>query len=194
MTEKLASKILKRVKAVDADKVLDAMALPQRILMRRAAELVGAEPGEDSETSAFNIVDKVSERLGLPEDSIAINALKAGAVAGLETFGDPTGPIGKLAKFNKVKGLISKIAPRARKGSAIGAKYGDGEFLKNRALTKSFPEAIEARAVRKAEGRPVAIQDKPIEASQRLSNRPTMQIGPDKGAAEKLAKMHNKDK
>ena len=108
MADKLSKKILKELKSSNApNKVLDALSLPQRILMRKAAEAAGVKAGKTSEESAFNIVDKFAERTGLPEDSEAVNLLKASAVAGLETFADPLGPIGKLGKFMKLKRLQS---------------------------------------------------------------------------------------
>jgi hypothetical protein len=106
LADKLSKKILKEVKGGStANKVMEALSLPQRILMRKAAEKMGVPSGKTSEESAFNIVNEFARRQGLPEDSDTINALKAGAVATLETFADPLGPIGKLSKFMKLKRL-----------------------------------------------------------------------------------------
>ena len=123
MPKKAAKKILEQVSKVNATKVMDALALPQRILMKRAAEKYGVTPGETSEESAFRIVDEFSKRKGLPEDSAVVNALKASAVAGLETFADPLGPIGKLGKFMKLKRLGTAAKQAAKKAETL-KKWG----------------------------------------------------------------------
>jgi hypothetical protein len=122
-----------------ANKIMDAMAMPQRILMKRAAELAGVKPGETSEESAFNIVDKVSQKMGIPEDNSFANALKASAVAGLETFVDPLGPIGKLAKFNKMKQAAQGAMKSTQlgKGAKIFKKTSASNILKNKQAMKA---------------------------------------------------------
>ena len=155
MAEKLASKILKRAKSEVSDnssKILDALALPQRILMQKAAEVAGVKPGATSEESAFNIIDKIATKAGLPEDSDFANALKATAVASLETFADPLGPLGKLTKFNK-----ARIA--ARRGQKLARKVLEPVTTKSIwAERKAAQEA--AAAERKLAGLPTADQGK----------------------------------
>jgi hypothetical protein len=97
--------------------VLNKMAAPQRWAMNKAAEAMGVQGNpEDSEESAFNIVDKAAGRMGIPEDSTLGNMGKAAAVAGLEVFGDPLNaiPVGKAMNFGK--GLIKD----SKLGTAIG--------------------------------------------------------------------------
>ena len=201
---KTAKKILKSANVSKADRILDAMALPQRILMQKAAKLAGAEPGETSEASAFNIVDKLSDKAGLPRDSDFGNALKATAVAGLETFVDPLGPLGKLAKFKKVQNAVqamkkTKLGKAAsifkkeapKKTSAVNP--GTGEFLKKKGM-EAQKRTVQQTAARKAEGLPTATQDVPIAQSQRLANRPATQLGSDEGAVERIRKMYQGDK
>ncbi len=100
-----------------AGKVMDALSYPQRWAMNKGAELMGVKGNPDnSEESAFNIVDKGASALGIPEDSAIGNAGKAAAVAGLEVFGDPTNaiPTGAIAKGAR------KLAPALN----MSDKYG----------------------------------------------------------------------
>ena len=197
MAEKLSKRILRAVKGKGGDAVLEALSLPQRILMEKAAKVAGVPAGETSEESAFNIVDGLAKRAKLPEDNTFVNALKAGAVAGLETFGDPLGPIGKLGKYEKVARIMKK--QKLSKGSSIFKKAqpkpttlgmkqrGSGEFVKDKNL-EAVQRTMRQSAERKAAGLPTAVVDQPIASSQRLANRPATQLGSDPGAAERLAK------
>ena len=84
------------------DKTMSAISAPQRYVMNKAAGALGVKGDkEDSEKSAQNIVEGLAGRMGIPEDSTLGNAAKAGAVAGLEVFGDPLGliPVGKAASM-----------------------------------------------------------------------------------------------
>lgn len=84
------------------EKTMHAISAPQRYVMDKAAGALGVQGDkENSEKSAQNIVEGLANRMGIPEDSTLGNAAKAGAVAGLEVFGDPLGvlPVGKAASL-----------------------------------------------------------------------------------------------
>jgi hypothetical protein len=100
--KKIAKSKASKPEAGFVDRGFDALALPQKLAFKKLAEVSGVAPGESSEESAFNLVDKVASKIGIPEDSVIGNAAKAAAVAGAEVFGDPLGAVGKLGKVGKI--------------------------------------------------------------------------------------------
>ena len=102
-------------------KTANALGMPQRKLMQYVAQKLG-KPGsaEDSEKSSQQIVEAVSDKLGLG-DSTPANIAKALGVAGLEVFGDPLQavPVGKIAKgfkaVSKAPGVLGEGAKMAEK-------------------------------------------------------------------------------
>lgn len=90
-------------------KALETLSIPQKKLLNKAAEFVGAKGDEnDSEKSSAAIVEKLAEKIGIPESSSFGNAAKAAAVAGLDVFADPLGPLGKIGKVGKVAKIADK--------------------------------------------------------------------------------------
>lgn len=162
LTKKILGKLKEKSGAI-GKQAIKALSLPQEILMKKAAEVVGAEPGKNSEESAFNIVDKVSKRVGLGDDA-ASNAVKGLAVGALETFADPLGPVGKISKVGKLKKLkkligkgpsrqdlerLVKKAPTVTKGGAkeklvksLGSKKGSELATVKDPLTKRVQPVV----------------------------------------------------
>lgn len=129
---------LKRV----APKVVEKLAVPQRIAMRKLAETMGLPGAMDSEQNAQAIVEKVAEQAGIPEDSTAGNVAKGISVAALEVFGDPLQalPLGKISKAVKAgtkilnnahrAEKILELAPKVEKTVTRGGAFLGGELLK----------------------------------------------------------------
>lgn len=111
--------------------ITGAMSLPQRILMKYAADAIGAQ-GDigSSEKSAQNIIEKAAEKVhdvtGLDTENPMANAAKALGVAALEVYGDPTQllPVNKLAKgaksAAKAIGLGEKLQELQRAAPILG--------------------------------------------------------------------------
>jgi len=94
-----------------AGKAMRALGAPQRYLSRKAAEAVGLKSSVDHEQNFQNIAEALANKLGVPEDSVAGNVAKAGAVAVGEVFADPLGmiPFTKVAKAVKSAPGVSKV-------------------------------------------------------------------------------------
>lgn len=130
-------------------KIMDALSAPQRYASKKLAQVVGLKPEDTSEQNFANIADVVGDKLGVPRDSTAGNAVKAAAVAGAEVFGDPLQfiPIGKVAKG--IKGLgklgaLSAVAKVAEEGGALAkvAQMAESAKLaKAQMLQKAADEA-----------------------------------------------------
>jgi hypothetical protein len=121
--DKLAKQMSAGTVKKAGSKIMDLAAAPQKFAMEKLAETVGVEVGKDSEASAQNIVEKTADKLGIPQDSVPGNIVKALGVAGLEVFGDPTSilPVNKVAKgikaVNKVLGsakMLDKVSDAAK--------------------------------------------------------------------------------
>ena len=86
---------------------LNALGAPQRYMFDKTAKALDVPSNpEDSEETAYNLVEAASNKLGLPEDSTAINAAKAAGVAGLDVLADPLAlvPLGQFSKLKKLVG------------------------------------------------------------------------------------------
>lgn len=113
------------------DKILKLMKKPQEEGMAKLADMSGAKRGKDSEETAFNVVDKTAEKLGIPEDSKIGRAGKAAAVAGLEYFADPN-PVQKLLKpltrgYKTVSKIIDKLPKKESAAQAYKAAKESGK-------------------------------------------------------------------
>lgn len=101
--------------------------------MKTLAKAIGAEPGRDSEETAFNVVDKAATRFGVPEDSKVAQAGKATAVAGLEYFADPN-PLQKLLKpitrgYKAVKKIVDNLPKKQTAAQAYKAAKEAGKSV-----------------------------------------------------------------
>lgn len=90
-------------------KFVDALSAPQKKLSKMAAEVAGLNPEDESAANFAMLADLIGDKMGVPRDSTAGNAVKALGVAGAEVFADPLGmvPVGKIAKG--AKGLKSMV-------------------------------------------------------------------------------------
>lgn len=117
-------------------KALDAISLPQRYMMNKAAEAAGLKGNlDDSEASAQALVEAGAEKLGIPEDSNIGNAAKALGVAGLEVFADPLAALAfpvkgvasgikQLPKVIKSTPAIESALNKLRKSKELGETVG----------------------------------------------------------------------
>ena len=127
----------KKLKA-KGGKLAKLLDVPQRYAFNKLAEYSGAEKGKDAEDTAFNIVQKAADKLGLP-DSTATNVIKSLGVAGLSTFADPVNlvPGGKIIK-TAMKGASAtkrgrKLASALSKLPKQGARISEGStIIKNK--------------------------------------------------------------
>jgi hypothetical protein len=109
-----------------AFQALNALGAPQRKMLEKIASTIGVEGDKDnSEKSSQAIIEKMAEKLGIPEESVIGNIGKALGVAGLEVFADPLSlvPVGKLTKL----GPLAKMAKGSKKAELFAeqaAKMG----------------------------------------------------------------------
>jgi hypothetical protein len=155
--------LLKKLGPHAAD-ALQKLSEPQRRLLQGMAKMAGANPeDESSEAASQALVEQIAQKLGLP-DSTVTNVAKAGGVAALETFADPLGPIGKIAKGAKVLRMGAKaakgadIAADASKATkavdaAAGASKAGSTLDRWKQAAKGQAEAVSER---KMSGLPVA--------------------------------------
>lgn len=135
-----------------AGKVLHGLGRPQRELFSFAAKKLGIKSDEDSsENTAFNIIDKAAEKLGVPEDSVVGNMGKAATVALADYFLDPVnyvapgaGKLSKVAqkseKINQAAKAVSKVVD-TDKIMKLARKAKLEEFLKT--VAKRGPSTAE---------------------------------------------------
>lgn len=102
-----------------AEKASKANTIVRRKLYEKMAGKLGAKTDDqDTESTAFNIVDKAAEKLGVPEDSTVGNAAKAAAVTAMEMAPldllDAV-PVGKIASKLKSSKAVSKIISKLKK-------------------------------------------------------------------------------
>lgn len=100
-------------------KVLHGLGYPQRRLFEFAANKLGIKADKDSsENTAYNIVEKAAEKLGVPEDSVVGNMSKAGTVALADFFLDPANLLpgaGTASKLLKKADKVPQLAKVANK-------------------------------------------------------------------------------
>lgn len=103
-------------------KALNALSIPQKILMRKTAEAMGIDLGPegadaavDSDKASEAIVEKTAEKLGIPESSALGAVGKAAAKTVLDYGYDPLGPIGKIAKAAKGTKALGKVLSKLKK-------------------------------------------------------------------------------
>lgn len=145
-------------------KALELLGKPQQYASDKLVEAAGIEKGESSEQNFANVADKVVDKYLVPPGSGSIAdeyvgpALKAGAVAAAEVFGDPLNviPIGKVAKIagKAIKNLpemkaLGTIADTATKLKAEIAASGAKKMTRAQELAR-LAEMVKKPA--KAEG------------------------------------------
>lgn len=125
----------------------EALALPQKYASQKVAEVAGLKAEDTSEQNFANIADTIGDKLGVPRDSTAGNAVKAAAVAGAEVFADPLGflPIGKVATGIKGLGKMKPLAAVAKVAEESGAlaKVAQKVEVAKLAKAKALQEAAD---------------------------------------------------
>lgn len=157
-------------------KTVKALGYPQRKMLNAIAEKLGVKKSDDdSQVASEAIVEKVAEKLGVPEDSVAGNVGKALAVAGTEVFADPlnllgVGPIAKGAK------MVGKVAPKADKLANIIAKMpGAGTLDKAIVDADKLKEIVRKRNLEKLKA---ATSERPYNAAKALATKGAERIYP----------------
>ncbi len=117
-------------------KALELLGKPQQYASDKLAEAAGIEKGESSEQNFANVADKAVNAF-VPENSEYLGpALKAGAVAAAEVFGDPLNviPLGKVAKVagKAIKGLpeMKALGTLAETGNKLKAEIASSGVQK----------------------------------------------------------------
>lgn len=93
--------------------------LKNKALAAIAQKLGNKEASEDSPDLAFDVVDSLAKKAGLPDNDDAVQNIKAAAATAINTFAPETVldvlPVGKIAKGAKV---LAANAPTAFKAAA----------------------------------------------------------------------------
>ena len=165
---------------------LDKLAEPQRLALQAAAKASGAMPeGESSEAASQAIVQAVADKLGLP-DSTLTNVAKALGVAGLETFADPLGPLGKLGKAvkgaeavgkgAKVLGMVDDASAAAKKAQAMKNIVEAMKLRKEAQAAKAVVPAVAevAKPLTQVEQFAKVAAKKPVSAAESLQQEERM--------------------